>query len=301
MLDSNIGRSMTATKDILASPNTMPVEAVGGDRVLIEPTGSLLRLDLGAIWKHRELLLFLAWRDVKARYAQTVMGIGWALVQPLLSMAIFTVIFSYWAKLPSDGLPYPLFAYTALLPWLYFSRSLDKSAGSLVAEAGLIKKVYFPRVIIPISATLVGLVDFFVGLLLLIGMMIWYGIAPTYGILALPFLLLLTLASSLAVSLWLSAIHVKYRDIGAVLPLIIQLWMYASPVVYSVNMVPERWRTLYSLNPMVGVIEGFRWALLGKTSPDFLAIGLGAGVVVLLLLCGLVYFKWMERTFADVI
>jgi len=292
---------MTAAKDILASTPTMHMEIAAGHRILIEPAGSLFQLDLGSIWRHRELLLFLAWRDVKARYAQTVMGIGWALVQPVLSMAIFTVIFSYWAKLPSDGLPYPLFAYAALLPWLYFSRSLDKSAGSLVAEAGLIKKVYFPRVIIPISATLVGLVDFFVGLLLLIGMMIWYGVSPTYGVLALPFLLLLALASSLAVSFWLSAIHVKYRDIGAVLPLIIQLWMYASPVVYSVNMVPEKWRTLYSLNPMVGVIEGFRWALLGKVSPDFLAIGMSAGVVSLLLLGGLVYFRFMERTFADVI
>lgn len=292
---------MTAVKDLVTPTTTMQVEAADGHRILIEPTSSLFCLDLSAVWKHRELLLFLAWRDVKARYAQTMMGIGWALVQPLLSMAIFTVIFSYWAKLPSDGLPYPLFAYTALLPWLYFSRSLDKSAGSLVAEAGLIKKVYFPRVIIPLSATLVGLVDFFVGLVLLIGMMIWYGIAPTYGVLALPFLLLLALATSLAVSLWLSAVHVKYRDIGAVLPLIIQLWMYASPVVYSVNMVPQKWRTLYSLNPMVGVIEGFRWALLGKVSPDFLAIGLSAGVVIMLLLGGLVYFKWMERTFADVI
>lgn len=292
---------MTVAKQLLPSASTMHMDASHGHRVLIEPTGSLFRLDLNAVWTHRELLLFLAWRDVKARYAQTVVGIGWALVQPVLSMAIFTVIFSYWAKLPSDGLPYPLFAYTALLPWLYFSRSLDRSAGSLVAEASLIKKVYFPRVIIPVSATLVGLVDFFVGLVLLIGMMIWYGITPTYGVLALPFLLLLALASSLAVSLWLSAIHVKYRDIGAVLPLIIQLWMYASPVVYSINMVPERWRTLYSLNPMVGVIEGFRWALLGKATPDFLAIGMGTGVVVLLLLGGLLYFKWMERTFADVI
>ncbi|SLM50231.1 putative O-antigen export system, permease protein RfbA [Nitrospira japonica] len=292
---------MTAAKDIFAPTPTLQVDVAGGHRILIEPTSSLFHLDFGAIWMHRELLLFLAWRDVKARYAQTAMGIGWALVQPLLSMAIFTVIFSYWAKLPSDGLPYPLFAFAALLPWLYFSRSLDKSAGSLVAEAGLIKKVYFPRVIIPISATLVGLVDFFVGLVLLIGMMIWYGVVPTYGVLALPFLLLLALASSLAVSLWLSAIHVKYRDIGAVLPLIIQLWMYASPVVYSVNMVPEKWRPLYSLNPMVGVIEGFRWALLGKVSPDFLAIGVSTGVVIMLLLGGLLYFKWMERTFADVI
>jgi len=292
---------MTVAKQLLPSASTIHMEASHGHRVLIEPTGSLFRLDLSTVWTHRELLLFLAWRDVKARYAQTVMGIGWALVQPVLSMAIFTVIFSYWAKLPSDGLPYPIFAYTALLPWLYFSRSLDRGAGSLVAEAGLIKKVYFPRVIIPISAMLVGLVDFFVGLVLLIGMMIWYGITPTYGVLALPFLLLLALASSLAVSLWLSAIHVKYRDIGAVLPLIIQLWMYASPVVYSINMVPERWRTLYSLNPMVGVIEGFRWALLGKATPSFLAIGMGTGVVVLLLLGGLLYFKWMERTFADVI
>jgi lipopolysaccharide transport system permease protein len=253
------------------------------------------------LWASRELLLFLAWRDMKARYAQTVIGLAWAIIQPLISMLVFTVVFSYWAKMPSDGLPYPIFAYTALLPWSYFARSFERSGGSLVAEASLIKKVYFPRAIIPISATLVGLIDFFAGFVVLIAMMAWYGITPTVGVLALPLFLFMALASSLAVALWLSAVYVKYRDIGSILPLITQVWMYASPVIYPVSLVPEQWRMLYSLNPMVGVIEGFRWALLGKAMPDVEAMVLSGVAVFVLLLGGLVYFKWMERTFADVI
>lgn len=278
-----------------------PQQTHATPNLVIEPTRRLLDLDLYALWEYRELLYFLAWRDMKARYAQTVIGVGWAILQPFITMVVFTVVFSNLAHMPSDGLPYPIFAYTALLPWTYFARSFERSGTSLVGEANLIKKVYFPRLIIPISATLGGLVDFAVSLVILLGMMAWYGIVPTWGVLTLPLFLLLTLVTSLAGSIWLSALYARYRDVAATIPLLTQVWMYISPVVYPISLVPEQWRLLYSLNPMVGVIEGFRWALLGKASPDFGAMAVGGVVVAALLLCGTIYFKHVERTFADVI
>jgi lipopolysaccharide transport system permease protein len=269
--------------------------------VVIQPRKSLFHLDLKALWQYRELLYFLVWRDVKVRYKQTVIGAGWAVLQPFMTMVIFTVIFGKFAKIPSDGLPYPIFAYTALLPWTYFAQAISRSGASLVSNAHLISKVYFPRLVVPISAAVAPLVDFAISFVFLLGMMIWYGAAPTWGILALPFFLLLALFTALAVALWLSALNVKYRDIGHTIPFLVQFWMYASPVAYPVSLVPEQWRLLYSLNPMAGVIEGFRWALLGKESPDLGVMAVSVVVVLLLLLGGLVYFKQMERTFADVI
>jgi lipopolysaccharide transport system permease protein len=269
--------------------------------ILIEPKRRLLQLDLGAVWQYRELLYFLVWRDVKVRYKQTAIGAAWTILQPLMTMAIFTVIFGNFAKIPSDGLPYPVFAYTALLPWTYFAQAIGRSGSSLVGNTSLIKKVYFPRLIIPISAAIAPLVDFAVAFTLLLAMMGWYGIAPTWGLTALPFFLLQALATVLAVSLFLSALNVRYRDVGHAIPFLIQFWMYASPVAYPVSLVPLKWRPLYSVNPMVGIIEGFRWALLGKGSPDFRAMAVSAIVVLGLLVGGLVYFKRMERTFADVI
>jgi lipopolysaccharide transport system permease protein len=269
--------------------------------ILIEPKRRLLQLDLGAVWQYRELLYFLVWRDVKVRYKQTAIGAAWTILQPLMTMAIFTVIFGNFAKIPSDGLPYPVFAYTALLPWTYFAQAIGRSGSSLVGDTSLIKKVYFPRLIIPISAAIAPLVDFAVAFTLLLAMMGWYGIAPTWGLTALPFFLLQALATVLAVSLFLSALNVRYRDVGHAIPFLIQFWMYASPVAYPVSLVPSKWRPLYSVNPMVGIIEGFRWALLGKGSPDFRAMAVSAIVVLGLLVGGLVYFKRMERTFADVI
>jgi lipopolysaccharide transport system permease protein len=269
--------------------------------ILIEPKRRLLQLDLGAVWQYRELLYFLVWRDVKVRYKQTAIGAAWTILQPLMTMAIFTVIFGNFAKIPSDGLPYPVFAYTALLPWTYFAQAIGRSGSSLVGNTSLIKKVYFPRLIIPISAAIAPLVDFAVAFTLLLAMMGWYGIAPTWGLTALPFFLLQALATVLAVSLFLSALNVRYRDVGHAIPFLIQFWMYASPVAYPVSLVPSKWRPLYSVNPMVGIIEGFRWALLGKGSPDFRAMAVSAIVVLGLLVGGLVYFKRMERTFADVI
>jgi len=248
-----------------------------------------------------ELLYFLVWRDVKVRYKQTFIGVAWAILQPLMTMMIFTVIFGNFAKLPSDGLPYPIFAFTALLPWNYFSQAISRSGFSLVGDSSLIRKVYFPRLIIPLAAVAAPLVDFFVSFLVLLIMMAWFGIAPSWGLLFLPLFLLLALMTALAVGLWLSALNVRYRDVGHTIPFLLQFWMYASPVAYSISLIPEKWRLLYSLNPMAGVIEGFRWALLGKESPAFAVMALSAAIIAALLLGGIVFFKRMERTFADII
>jgi lipopolysaccharide transport system permease protein len=269
--------------------------------IIIQPGGGLFHLDLKAIWHYRELLYFLIWRDVKVRYKQTAIGVGWAIFQPLMTMIIFTVVFGNFAKIPSDGLPYPIFAFTALLPWNNFAQAISRSGVSLVGSANLISKVYFPRLIIPLSAAVAPLVDFAMAFVILLAMMAWFGIAPTWGVLALPLFLLLALSTALAVGLWLSALDVRYRDVGYTIPFVVQIWMYASPVAYPVSLVPERWRLLYSLNPMAGVIEGFRWALLGTGDPDFGVMTASAVVVIALLLGGIVYFRQMERTFADVV
>jgi homopolymeric O-antigen transport system permease protein len=269
--------------------------------IVIQPRKMFLHLDLQAVWQSRELLYFLIWRDVKIRYKQTVLGAAWVIIQPLMIMVIFTVIFGQFARIPSDGLPYSIFTYTALLPWQYFSQAISRSSDSLVSSAHLITKIYFPRLIIPISAVLAPLVDFAIAFVVLLGMMVWFGIPPYWNALFLPLFLLLALITALAVSLFLSALNVKYRDVRYTVPFLIQVWMYASPVVYPVSIMPAQWRLLYSLNPLVGVIESFRWALLGKGSPDFGIMVVSGTVVVALLLGGIIYFKEMERTFADVI
>lgn len=269
--------------------------------VVIEPIDARFRLGLRELWEFRELFYFLAWRDMKTRYAQTAIGAGWAIMQPLLTTIIFTIVFSYWAKVSSDGLPYPIFAYAAILPWTLFARALERSTLSLVSEGGLIKKVYFPRLIIPIASTFINIVDFIVGLVILVAMMLWYELSPTWGIVALPCFVGMTLATSLSVSMWLSAINVKYRDVASVVPLLTQLWMFSSPVLYSSSMVPERFRPLYALNPMAGVIEGFRWALLDREHPDWTMITMSGCVVGILLITGVMFFKRVERTFADII
>jgi len=269
--------------------------------VVIQPSETLLHLDLGAIWQYRELLYFLVWRDVKVRYKQTAIGIGWAILQPLMSMLLFTIVFGNFANIPSDGLPYPVFIYAALLPWTYFAQALGRSGISLVGNANLISKVYFPRLMIPLAATLAPTVDFLFSFAILLGLMGWFGIAPTWGMLALPLFLLLAVMTAVAMGLWLAPLNVKYRDVGHTIPVLIQFWMYASPVVYTVSLVPEQWRLLYSLNPMAGVIEGFRWALLGQASPDFMVMAVSAAMVAALLFGGMLYFQRMEETFADVV
>ena len=241
------------------------------------------------------------WRDVKLRYKQTAIGSAWAILQPLATMAIFTVIFGHLAKIPSDGLPYALFAFTGLLPWIYFSQAIARSGASVVSDANLIKKVYFPRLLIPIAAILAPLVDFLISFVFLLGMLAWFGIRPGWSVVTLPFFLALAMITAPAAGLWLSALHVKYRDVGHTLPFLIQIWMYASPVVYSVALIPEKWRLVYGLNPMAGAIEGFRWALLHKERPALGVIVVSAAVVLALLIGGVMFFKRSERSFADVV
>ena len=269
--------------------------------IRIGPSTSWLALRLSELWDYRELLYFFVWRDVKVRYKQTAIGAAWSVIQPLMTMIVFTVVFDKFAKMPSDGLPYPIFAYAALLPWNYFTKSLNGGIGSVVGNANLVTKVYFPRLLLPVSATLPGIIDFAISFVFLLIMMAWYGILPTWGILLLPCFILLTMLTALSVSLWLSVINVKYRDVGQATSFLVQLWLFASPVAYPVSVVPEKWRALYSLNPMAGVIEGFRWALLGKQMPDLIPIVISIAVVLLLLAGGIIFFKRMEKTFADVV
>jgi lipopolysaccharide transport system permease protein len=235
------------------------------------------------------------------RYKQTVIGASWAVLQPLLTMAIFAVVFGHFARIPSDGVPYPIFAYAALLPWTYFSQAVTRSAGSLVGNASLITKVYFPRLIVPLASVTAPAVDFALAFLLCGGLLRWYRVGLQWSIVTLPLFFVMMVAAALAVGLWLAPLNAKYRDIGHTIPFLTQVWLYASPVAYSLSLVPEQWRLLYGLNPMVGVIEGFRWALLGRNDPDLAVIVLGASVVLVLLLGGLVNFRRMERRFADVV
>jgi homopolymeric O-antigen transport system permease protein len=269
--------------------------------IYIEPSQRWTSLGLSELWTYRELVYFLIWRDVKVRYKQTAIGAAWAILQPFMTMLIFALVFKNFAGVQSDGLPYSVFAYTALLPWTLFSGALARCSMSIVGQSNLISKVYFPRLIVPLAAVVSCVVDFAIAFLLLVVLMIWFGIAPTLGVLTLPAFLILTLATALAVGLWLSALNVRYRDIGHVTPFLVQFWMFASPIGYPLSVVPHKWRHLYSLNPLVGVIEGFRWALLGKAGPDFGVIALSSAAVIALLLGGIVYFKRMERSFADVI
>lgn len=281
------------------SSESMPV--AGASVIRIEPSSGSVAATLREVWEFRELLFFLVWRDVKVVYKQTAIGVAWAVIQPVLTMVIFTLVFGRFAGIPSDGFPYPVFAYAALLPWMYFSKALNQSTLSLVTNSNLITKVYFPRVILPMAAMLGGLVDFTISFAVLVGLMFWYGISPGAHLLFLPGFVLVMMVTAFSVSLWLSAINVRYRDVGQAMPFLIQIWMFASPVAYPSSLVPENWRLLYSLNPMAGVIEGFRWVLLGKEAPDGLPIAIGMLAITVLLLSGLFFFKRMEKTFADLV
>ncbi|MCL4489685.1 MAG: ABC transporter permease [Chloroflexi bacterium] len=269
--------------------------------IRIRPSHGWVSVNLGDLWEYRELLYFLVWRDVKVRYKQTVLGAGWAILQPLLTMIVFSAVFGSFAKVPSDGVPYPIFAYVALLPWNYFSGAFSRVGTSLVGSSNLISKVYFPRLVIPIAATFAGLVDFAIAFVILLGMMVYYGIRPTLMVWTLPLFLLLAFASALGVGLWLAALNVRYRDVGYLIPFLVQIWMYASPVAYPSSIVPERLRLFYGLNPMAGVIEGFRAALLGTGVLDGGLVAASSAIVVLLVLSGALYFRRTEKTFADVI
>lgn len=277
----------------LTKPLLQPVE--------IRPSHGLFDLELPTVWRHRELLYILIVRDLKVLYRQAALGVAWAIIQPVLAVLIFTVIFGYFARMPSDGLPYAVFAFAGLLPWTYFSESTRRGGLGLVNEADLVRKIYFPRLIIPLAAVTAPLVDFLITFVVLLLVLVWYDIAPTWQMLLVPPLMAVALLLALAMSLWLGPINVRFRDIKHTLPFLLQIWMYASPIVYPLSMIPERWQWLYSLNPMVGVIEGFRWAVLGKGNLDLQALGLSLGLICLLLVSGLVFFRKMERTFADLI
>lgn len=271
-----------------------------GFHLHIVPTRGWISVNLRELWEYRELLYFLTWRDVKVRYKQTALGAAWAIIQPLLTMVVFSLFFGYLAKVPSDGVPYPIFSYVALVPWEYFSSSLSKSSNSLVGSSNLIRKVYFPRLAIPMASVLGGLVDFAIAFAVLIVMMVFFSIQPTWGVLMLPVYLLLAMITALGTGLWLAALNVAYRDIRYVVPLMTRLWLFITPVIYPSSLLEEPWRTLYGLNPMVGVIEGFRWALLGTERPGPM-IAISAVVAVGLLVSGVHYFRRMEKTFADVV
>lgn len=280
-----------------------PDEAIarGPHAVRIEPSRGWQALQIGELWEYRELIAFLVWRDVKVRYSQTALGVAWAVIQPLSSVVIFSVIFGRLAKLPSEGVPYPVFAMVALLPWQLFSSALLLASNSVVGSGSLLTKVYFPRLVVPVAAVMVTLVDFAVSCLMLAVLMLWFGVAPGRAIVALPLFVLLALLAALAVGICGAVLSVQYRDVRFVMPLVVQAWLFGSPVAYSATLIPEGpWRTLYSLNPMVGVIQGFRWALAGAPAPDR-SIVLSIAATVALLAFGLYYFKRMEDTFADII
>jgi lipopolysaccharide transport system permease protein len=269
--------------------------------IVVKPSKGWISLKLGELWSYRELLYFLTWRDMKVRYKQTVLGAAWAIIQPFFTMVVFSLFFGKLAKVPSDGLPYPIFAYAALVPWTFFANGLSQSSNSLVGNANLIKKVYFPRLVVPFSSVISGLVDFVLAFIVLVGMMLVYGIFPTINIVWLPLLLLLTLVSGLGVGLWLSALNVQFRDVRYTVPFLTQFWLFATPIAYPSSLLSEPWRTLYGINPMVGVVEGFRWALLGTPTAPGLMIIVSSLVALALLVGGAFYFRRMEKTFADVI
>lgn len=267
----------------------------------IQPSRGWVSLKLKELWEYRELLYFLIWRDIKVRYKQTALGAAWAIIQPFLTMVVFSLFFGHLAKMPSDGIPYPIFAFTALVPWGFFAGGLSRSSNSLVGSSNLITKVYFPRLAIPLASVLPGVVDFALAFLVLIAMMLYYGIVPGFNVLWLPLFLLLALISSLGVGLWLSALNVKYRDVVYVVPFVAQFWMFVTPVAYPSSLLHQPWRTLYGLNPMVGVVEGFRWALLGTNTAPGPIIAVSSTAALVILVSGAFYFRRMEKTFADIV
>jgi lipopolysaccharide transport system permease protein len=269
--------------------------------IRIEPSRGWVALRLGELWRYRELLYFLVWRDVKVRYKQTALGATWAILQPFMTMVVFSLFFGRLAKIPSDSLPYPIFSYAALVPWTFFANGLANSANSLVGNSNLISKVYFPRLTIPIATVLAGVVDFALAFVVLLGMMAYYRVMPTINVVWLPLLLLLALVTALGVGLWLSALNVKFRDVRYVVPFLTQFWMFATPIAYPSSLLETKWQVLYAINPMVGVVEGFRWALLGtNTAPGPLLL-VSSLASVLILISGAFYFRRMEQTFADIV
>lgn len=270
--------------------------------IYIKPSTGLAALNLRDLWVYRELVFFMVWRDIKVRYKQTMLGMAWAVIQPVMTMLVFTFLFGKVAKLPTDGIPYPIFSYTALLPWGLFVTAMNQGSRSLVAHNNMVTKIYFPRLILPISSVFAGLVDFAIAFVILFGLMVYYQVKPAWGLLwTLPLFLLLAVVVALGVALWLSAVNVKYRDVNQALPFLSQLWLFITPVAYSSSVIAQKWQLLYFLNPMAGVVNGFRWALLGSGNGPDLSLWVSIGISVLVLVSGLFYFRSTEKTFADTI
>lgn len=306
-MDSEIVQELMADSAVEEEPGTVPAPASRAEptsayHLRIEPSRGWVSLKLRELWEYRELLYFLTWRDVKVRYKQTVLGAAWAIIQPLMTMVVFSLFFGNLAKIPSDGIPYPIFSYAALVPWTFFANGMGQSSNSLVGAANLIKKIYFPRLVIPISSVISGVVDFALAFIVLLGMMLAYGIVPTLNVIFLPFLLLLAFVTALGVGMWLSAMNVQFRDVRYIIPFLTQFWMFATPIAYPSSLIEnDLLRTLYGLNPMTGVVEGFRWALLNTdTAPGPILI-VSTLAAVALLVSGAYYFRRMEKTFADVV
>jgi len=284
----------------------MKQKALEGERlpelVTIKPVKGWVPLNLKDLWHYRELIYFLTWRDLKVRYKQSVLGVLWALLKPFMNMVVFTIFFGQLAKIPSDGIPYPIFSYTGLLPWGFFAAALEVSARSMLQSGGMVSKIYFPRIIVPLSSVFANLVDFLIAFTILIGMMIYYQITPTINTLWLPVFILLAMITAIGVGLWFSALLVMYRDVNYLLPFITEIWKFVSPVVYSATLIPEKWQWLYSINPMAGVVTGFRWALLGQPETiSFSSLAISGGISLLIFISGLYFFRRMERVFADMI
>ena len=285
----------------LTKYQTSNLEEIKLPFVHIEPSKGWGSLNLKDIWYYRELLGIFVWRDLKVRYRQTIIGALWAIIQPFLTMVIFSIFFGRLADVPSDEIPYPIFSYAALVPWTFFANSINQASNSLVNSADMIKKIYFPRLTMPIASVLAGLVDFLLAFIVLLGMILYYGFVPTTNVLWLPALVLLTMITAMGVSLWLSALNVQFRDVRYMIPFITQAWLFATPVAYPSSLLSEPWRTIYGINPMVGVVEGFRWALLGTNTAPGPIIIVSLATALFLLISGALYFRRMEKTFADVI
>jgi lipopolysaccharide transport system permease protein len=271
------------------------------ETIYIKPSTGLTALNLRDLWIYRELIFFMIWRDIKVRYKQTLLGAAWAVIQPVLTMLVFNFIFGTVAKVPTEGIPYPLFSYTALLPWGLFTAALNNASRSLTSNQNMITKIYFPRLVLPLSSVLGGLVDFAIAFLILVVLMIYYKVTPTAAVWLLPIFLLLAIVTALGVALWLSAINVQYRDVNYVLPFLTQFWLFLTPVAYSAKVISAKWQIVYSLNPMAGVVNGFRWALLGTNTGPNLNMAVSAVISLAILVSGVFYFRSMERTFADTI
>ncbi len=306
--DKNMGRygvCMAIVRDHFDKPSQPDCDEVNSTVsatpvTIIEPPRGWSKVNLYELWEYRGLLYFFAWRDIKVRYKQTLLGGMWAIIRPIATIIVFSLVFGRWAKVPSDGIPYPIFSYTGLLPWALFASALGMSANSLTSNVGLVRKVYFPRLILPTSTIFVGLVDFLLSFLVLLGLMLYYEVQLTVAVVWLPLLILLAMTTALGVGLWLAAFNAVYRDFGHVVPFLTQLWLFLTPVIYPSSLLSDSWRTWYGLNPMVGVVEGFRWVLLGSTPPGAM-LGVSVVIALVVLISGIYCFKWMEGRFVDVV